>query len=831
MIRYPRRTQCALLVVLMIILHFWLTPSQAHAHSAAHAGTLDWSGWSLDWSVPDSYEGLTLSDVSFQGHRILNKASLPVMLVFYDNDECGPYADRLGGTLLPVSWHNNAEVVTRTFVQNGTAWLELGIQDKIGDYIIYQVWYLSEDGILDAHIFSKGLQCNTDHVHYPYWRMDFDLDGSADDGIFALQDGAWQRFTSEFDASATAALNHQWEVRDTTTGLTVRIEPGSADWSLPGNNISVADQTDDNFLFGRVYRSAEDRGWMYGANLTYPGNNGESLLGNDIILTYKGRMWHSAAEGQDLWHSAGPRFVIDLSDNAAPSADFISTPSDQLRVNFDAANSSDSDGTIVSYAWSFGDGTTGSGQSVSHLYDEAGSYRVTLTVTDNDGAVATISQSVVVGTALAIDVELLASHDTLPPSGATRELTVRVTNNSAANTWQTPIQVTQYVDSIVGELAPNPTFYEQTCFWWLPELWPGQSWECQFNADLPGGIPEETLFSSLSVAATTDAGHSLFDSATMGFSVIDRARVQSLDAWRADPNRADYYMLIDTDADGTADTNGVLIGDFNRNGVCDSYEIWWSASCIALTQSEIGLLLATSTPHSDERINLTRQLTAAWLNIQSENDYRCAGIDIAIHLANLWLHDHAPNGNPLAGGTAVPTSSSTWESFSWSADWLAWYNGGDSCAVARSTYPFFTPQPLVDAFSAESQQELKAILYNDGALRQQLNQLTRMTVRAVMLKEPLAAAHIAQVEAVYDALMAHASEPLATELSDLWWRSGLKSAENQAADVVWQALWQPLAPTATQLIEINLSKQNTEPFIIVAILLAVQSAVYLRTKF
>jgi PKD repeat protein len=39
----------------------------------------------------------------------------------------------------------------------------------------------------------------------------------------------------------------------------------------------------------------------------------------------------------------------------------------------------------VSYAWDLGDGTTASGAEVSHSYSAAGSYRVTLTVTDNDG--------------------------------------------------------------------------------------------------------------------------------------------------------------------------------------------------------------------------------------------------------------------------------------------------------------------------------------------------------------------------------------------------------------------------------------------------------------
>jgi hypothetical protein len=64
-------------------------------------------------------EGLALEDVSYQGVSILGKASFPVMRVFYENDACGPYADRLAVPLTPVSWANDALLVQRTFTQNG----------------------------------------------------------------------------------------------------------------------------------------------------------------------------------------------------------------------------------------------------------------------------------------------------------------------------------------------------------------------------------------------------------------------------------------------------------------------------------------------------------------------------------------------------------------------------------------------------------------------------------------------------------------------------------------------------------------------------------------
>ncbi len=53
-------------------------------------------------------------------------------------------------------------------------------------------------------------------------------------------------------------------------------------------------------------------------------------------------------------------------------------------VTFNASNSFDLDGEIVSYNWDFGDGSTGSGKITEHTYYTNGEYDVTLTVTDNE---------------------------------------------------------------------------------------------------------------------------------------------------------------------------------------------------------------------------------------------------------------------------------------------------------------------------------------------------------------------------------------------------------------------------------------------------------------
>lgn len=75
--------------------------------------------------------------------------------------------------------------------------------------------------------------------------------------------------------------------------------------------------------------------------------------------------------------------------NEAPLAIFspsVSNGTKGLVVDFDASAAYDSDGTIVSYAWDFGDFQTGSGSTITHTFNDAGQFTVRLTVTDNKGA-------------------------------------------------------------------------------------------------------------------------------------------------------------------------------------------------------------------------------------------------------------------------------------------------------------------------------------------------------------------------------------------------------------------------------------------------------------
>ena len=137
------------------------------------------------------------------------------------------------------------------------------------------------------------------------------------------------------------------------------------------------------------------------------------------------------------------------SENMPPTASFGFSCTG-LTCTFNGGASSDPDGSIVSYAWNFGDGSSGSGVTASKTYTSAGTRTVTLTVTDNAGASASTQRSVtttVPGSSISLTVStskvrgINSAH--LSWSGATG--TVDVYRGSQL---QATVSGTTYVDEI-----------------------------------------------------------------------------------------------------------------------------------------------------------------------------------------------------------------------------------------------------------------------------------------------------------------------------------------------------------------------------------------------
>ncbi len=90
----------------------------------------------------------------------------------------------------------------------------------------------------------------------------------------------------------------------------------------------------------------------------------------------------------------GPGPDPEPDPNSPPDANF-SISCDYLSCSFTNL-SSDSDGTIVTRSWTFGDGAASNANNPAHAYADAGTYTVTLTVTDDDGDTGSVSRSVTV---------------------------------------------------------------------------------------------------------------------------------------------------------------------------------------------------------------------------------------------------------------------------------------------------------------------------------------------------------------------------------------------------------------------------------------------------
>src|SRR3954452_17401443 len=115
----------------------------------------------------------------------------------------------------------------------------------------------------------------------------------------------------------------------------------------------------------------------------------------DLDVGPDGSLYGLGPYGKAIWRI---KYVggggVNRAPFAAASADKTSGLN-PLTVTFSGAGSSDPDGDPLAYAWKFGDGTTGSGVTVSHTYTAAGDFTVGLTVSDGRGG-STAAQPIVI---------------------------------------------------------------------------------------------------------------------------------------------------------------------------------------------------------------------------------------------------------------------------------------------------------------------------------------------------------------------------------------------------------------------------------------------------
>src|SRR2546422_117416 len=137
-----------------------------------------------------------------------------------------------------------------------------------------------------------------------------------------------------------------------------------------------------------------------------PASNGGTLSGGtpinavngvatfpNLSVDKAGTGYTLRATASGLTDATSGTFAVTAPPNQSPTAAFTaSCPT--LTCSF-TDQSSDPDGSVTSWQWAFGDGTTGStAQNPSHTYSAGGSYTVTLTVNDNQSAHNSATHSV-----------------------------------------------------------------------------------------------------------------------------------------------------------------------------------------------------------------------------------------------------------------------------------------------------------------------------------------------------------------------------------------------------------------------------------------------------
>jgi PKD domain/PQQ-like domain/Fibronectin type III domain len=141
-------------------------------------------------------------------------------------------------------------------------------------------------------------------------------------------------------------------------------------------------------------------------------------------------IWATALPSGDVCASGGYDALItcwrvsSVVTNKPPTAVMSATPSTgpaPLTVTFDGRGSTDLDGTVASWAWSFGDGSSSTGSVTTHTYVTPGTYTASLTVVDNGGASSTTTGSIVV--------------TALPPAAPTNLAATALTGSSIGLRW------------------------------------------------------------------------------------------------------------------------------------------------------------------------------------------------------------------------------------------------------------------------------------------------------------------------------------------------------------------------------------------------------------
>ncbi len=260
----------------------------------------------------------------------------------------------------------------------------------------------------------------------------------------------------------------------------VRVAGASPALSHYQNPYTNGGTTYEVYRYVTWYDSPEDG--LGAADALDGNNNGVSDgSGHDAKRVTVVVVWTNNVTGQSSSLSESSLFSDGQINYKAPThntAPTVSCPLSSVNdktVTFDAV-ASDSDGTIASVSWDFGDGTTGTGTSVTHTYASYGTYTIVNSVVDNGGSTANNSAS--------------ACHisTTNPVSGnGGPDGTVKINTNA---TYTNSTSVTLTLAKSGGGPNPATMKFSNDGSTWLGPF----AWSTSYTWTLPTGDGTKTVY-------------------------------------------------------------------------------------------------------------------------------------------------------------------------------------------------------------------------------------------------------------------------------------------------------------------------------------------------